>query len=341
MNCKAGFIPCKEWIRRSPKSGANLLRLMAGCCSSGTVQPASGRGFALLLVIWILALLAVLAAGVAADSRSGAIIARNRLTTAQARGLADAGVALAILGLIDPNPATRWHAEGRPQSIQYGDGTARVAVQDEGGKIDLNTAPIELIGGLLDELGVEPDERSAITNGILERRREFAPPNTFQASRAGLFGSPAATTDIAKRPFADASELRMIPGVTRATYERILPFVTVYSSNFTVNPLTAPREVLLGIPGINPQEVDFLLAFREQSIANVEKPPLSGVDRYVSVADLSAATIIAKATTGSGATFAREAVAAISPNLAVQPYRILRWRQAYDRPATEEPTTAP
>jgi len=341
MNWKAGFIPCKEWIRSSPRSPANRPRRMGRHASSGTVQPASDQGFALILVIWILALLAVLAASVAADSRSEAVIARNRLATAQARSLADGSIALAILGLIDPNPATRWHADGRPQPIQYADGTVSVIVQDEGGKIDLNAAPIELIGGLLDEFGVAPDERAAIANGILDRRREFATPNTFQASRAGLFGSRAATTDLARRAFADASELRMIPGVTRATYERILPFVTVYSSSPTVNPLTAPREVLLGIPGIIPQEVDFLLVFREQAIANVEKPPLSGVDRYVSVTDLSAAAIIAKATTGSGATFAREAIAAISPNLAVQPYRILRWRQAYDLPASEQAPTTP
>ena len=148
-------------------------------------------------------------------------------------------------------------------------------------------------------------------------------------SRANLLGG-AAASDLGSQPFADSSELRQIPGLTRGTYERLVPYVTVYSMSPTVNPMTAGREVLLGIPGINPQEVDFFLASRAQSASSVEKPPLSGVDRYLSVTELGAATIVAVAKTDSGASFSREAVAMISPNLPIQPYRILRWRQPLD-----------
>lgn len=339
MSCRAGCILWKDPIRRSPSTATNSASAMGGKGgASETARQSSDPGFALVLVIWILALLAVLAASVAADSRSEAVIARNRLGAAQARALADASIALAVAGLIDPNPATRWRADGHQQSIRYGDGSAGLSVQDEGGKIDLNSAPIELIGGLLDEFGIAPDERSAIANGIVERRREFATPNLLVPSRAALLGG-AVTTDLGKQPFADDSELRLIPGVTRVTYERLLPFVTVYSLSATINPITATREVLLAIPGINPQEVEFFLASRDQAATSVEKPLLSGVDRYIRVADLGTATIIAAATTGSGASFTREAVAVISPNLAIQPYRILRWRQPLEPPAADEMTT--
>jgi general secretion pathway protein K len=336
MNCRAGCILWRGRTLKSPSLDTSSASEVGG--KGGSTEAArrsSESGFALLLVIWVLALLAVLAASVAADSRSEAVIARNRLTAAQARALADAGVALAVMGLIDPNPVTRWRADGHPQSIQYGDGSATLAVEDEGGKIDLNSAPIELIGGLLDEFGIAPDERSVITNGILDRRREFATPNSLVPTRANLLGG-AVPADLGTQPFADASELRLIPGVTRATYERLLPFVTVYSMSPTINPITATREVLLGVPGINPQEVDFFLASRDQTAASIEKPPLSGVDRYIRIADLSAATIVAAAKTGSGASFTREVVAMISPNLAIQPYRILRWRQPFDLPAADE-----
>jgi general secretion pathway protein K len=337
MNCRAGCIRSKDPIRRSPSADIDGASRTGGKDTS----PDNGRqstdpGFALILVIWVLALLAVLAASVAADSRSEAVIARNRLAAAQARTLADAAIALAVAGLTDPNPVTRWRADGRPQPVLYGDGSAILSVLDEGGKIDLNSAPIELIAGLLDEFGIAPDERSAITNGILERRREFATPGLLMPSRA----DPATgTSGLDKQPFADESELRLIPGVTRATYERLRPFVTVYSMSPTINPITATREVLLGIPGINPQEVGFFLAARDQAAASVEKPPLSGVDRYIRVADLGTATIVAVATTASGAVFTREAVALISSNLAVQPYRILRWRQPLDSPAAGETPT--
>jgi general secretion pathway protein K len=338
MNCRAGCILWRDQIPRSLRSATDSALDMGGKSGlTDTASPSPDQGFALLLVIWVLALLAVLAASVAADSRSEAVIARNRLAVAQARGLADAGIVLAVAGLIDPNPATRWRADGHPQSIRYGDGSAALTVQDEGGKIDLNSAPIELIGGLLDEFGVAPDERSAITNGILERRQELATPNSLVPSRADLLGG-AGMTDLGKQPFADDSELRLIPGMTRATYERLLPFVTVYSMSPTINPMTATREVLLGIPGINAQEVGFFLVSRDQTATSAEKPPLSGVDRYIRIADLGAVTITAAATIGSGASFSREVVAMLSPNLAIQPYRILRWRQPLDQPAADDVT---
>jgi general secretion pathway protein K len=290
------------------------------------------RGFALLLVIWVLALLAVLAAIVASDSTSEAVIARNRLDSAQARALADSGIELAILHLLDPNPATRWPADGSVQQLSFNDGTIAVSLQDEGGKIDLNEAPLDFIAGLADELGVEPDARAALLNGIAARRQAFeaarkaAPPPSPGRIYFGAGTDPA---DLATRAFADASELRLLPGVTRAAYGRLLPDVTVYSERPTINPLTASRAVLLAVPGISPQDVEFYLGMRDRGTsAIIEKPALSGVDRYVQIAPLRTVTITARAVTAHGAVFTQQAVVSVSGNFSLRPYRILSWRQA-------------
>ena len=312
----------------------------------------SDRGFALVLVIWVTALLAVLAASVAADSRSEAVIARNRLDLAQARALADAGITFAILGLVDANPETRWRADARPASLRYGDANLTIVIQDEGGKIDLNEAPLELIAGLLDEFGVDGEERTAITSGISDRRRAFAAASAggnnaalprrdlYTAggnAQARFFQPDAGNTDLAASPFADVSELRLIPGVSRKTFERLRPWLTTYSENATINPLTATREALLAVPGISPQDVDFFFASREQPIDNgISKPALSGVDRYVRVADLHAATITARALRDGGASFTREAAVLISPTLPLAPYRILHWGQPVEPPPADE-----
>ncbi len=293
------------------------------------------RGFALIVVIWILALLAVLAAGVASDSGSEAVIARNRLASAQARAAADAGIALAIEGLLDPNPQTQWRSDGSARDVQYAGAAITVTVQDEGGKIDLNTAPPELIGGLLDEFSVSPEEHAAIVKGILDRRNQVAASTSPVAGRF-FFSSIVSTSDFSKLPFADVSELRLVPGVTHGTYDRISPYLTVYAASPTINPMTAPREDLLGIPNINPQEVDFFLADRQAAASSAEKPSLSGVDNYVRVGILQAVTIIAKATTQDGAFFAREAVVTISPGFSIAPYRILRWTQFPEPAAGDE-----
>ena len=289
------------------------------------------RGFALLLVIWVLALLAVLAAGVAADSTSEAVIARNRMDGAQARALADSGVTLGILGVLDPNPATRWPTDGRSQQFRLADGSVTVALQDEGGKIDLNAAPIDLIGGLADEFGIAPDIRAALINGVVDRRSLFKASAAPQPARFYL-GADTYTADIAAQPFAALSELQLLPGVTRSAYEQLLPYLTVYSESATLNPLTASREALLAVPGISPQDVDFYLGTRDQTAAGIEKPALSGVDRYVQPGGLHAVTISAKAVSAAGASFTREAIVMISPNLPIRPYRILSWGQARETP---------
>lgn len=303
------------------------------------------RGFAMVLVIWILALLAVLAASVAADSHSEATIARNRFEIAQAKGLADAGAALAMIGLIDQIPATRWRADGSSRTIRYANGSVTITLFDEGGKIDLNSAPVELIGGLLDEFGVPGEERQATIAGIVERRRDFASLNPPTVTHQRALGHPdlpdTGGPDIESKPFADVSELRLVPGLTRAGYERVRPFLTVYSDGPTINPLTAPREALLAVPGISPQELGFFLAAREQSATSLEKPSLSGVDRYARVGDLRAATVAASARTQSGARFSRQFVMLVSPHLPISPFRIVTWGQSVESVASDQPSTPP
>lgn len=297
------------------------------------------RGFALLLVIWVLALLALLAAGVAADTSSETVIARNRLDIASARDAADSGVSLAILGLLDPDPTKRLPADGRNETFQIGNRTVTASIVDEGGKIDLNSAPNDLIAGLADELGIEPADRNALLTGIATRRESFAKI----AGSTSLLSSPLISNiggadpgRLSMQAFADTSEIWSLPGLSHDAAARLLPYFTVYSQRPTLNPLTATREVLLAVPGISPEEVDFFLAARYQP--NFEKPALSGVDRYVGVTPLRAVTITARASAGT-ASFAREAIVLVSGNLSLRPYRILRWQQPRQAPPSSAPAS--
>src|SRR5262249_19767914 len=133
-SCAAACARCSRSTRRcrsrgemAPAATTGLAR--AADCSADV--PQRNRGFALLLVIWVLALLAVLAAAVAADSHSEALIARHRIDLAEARGIADAGIVLAVTGLFSPDPAARWPVDGTARCADYGGGTVAVRVIDE------------------------------------------------------------------------------------------------------------------------------------------------------------------------------------------------------------------
>jgi general secretion pathway protein K len=313
------------------------------------------RGFALLLVIWVLAILAVLAAGFAAGTRSEARLARNLLEAAQARALAEAGVARATGALIDNDPTADWRTDGTPRQMSFDGGIVRIRIEDEGGKIDLNTSPPALLTGLCNELGIDDGICAGLAEGVALRRRAVAPPpaptarglRTMPGQPSG-FGAPP-IQDRQAAAFSSVEELRQLPAVDQASFDRLKPFLTVYSQSPRVDPTVAPREVLLAVPGINPREVDQLLVarqtLRQAAAAGPGGPPpagmiaaqsgaagtpplpaLTGVDAYLATGQLRAATIIAEAQTASGSAFTRRAVISLS-GTPLNPIQVLEWRQ--------------
>jgi general secretion pathway protein K len=288
------------------------------------------RGFALLVVIWVLALLAVLATGFSVATRSEVRQANNLLGNARARTMADSGVALAIVGFLDQNPGTQWATDGAKRIVPFEGGTITVSIQDEAGKVNLNAAPAEMIDGLLTILGFDSDVRTPFIEAILARRKEFA-ATTLNGLERG-FSDDNDRLSPASVSFRTLNELRTLTGITRKTYDRIVPFVTVFSQTARINPLTAPREVLLALPGVKSGEVDAVLTARTalaEGRTSVSMPLLTGVERYAGRTALKAVSITSIARTESRAVFARRAVALLngSPD---RPYEILDWRQLFD-----------
>src|SRR5579872_2906114 len=263
------------------------------------------RGFALLLVVWVLAILAVLAAGFAATTRSDTRLARNFVETARARALAEAGITEAIAHLLYPIPSRRWRGDGGWHEVSFGEGKIRVKIEDEAGKIDINAAAPELMSGLCAVLGFDEARAAVIVEGIASRRR--------------------------LAPFAAVDELMQVPGIDRSGMERLAPYLTVYSQSDRIDFAVAPREVLLAVPGVDRREVEQLLAARASGTGDDlgALSPLTGVDSYVSGGSLTTVTIIAEARTGSGATFTRRAVVAVTAASA-QPGEIREWRQEFE-----------
>jgi general secretion pathway protein K len=326
----------------------------------------SQRGFALLLVIWVLAILAVLAAGFAAGTRSETRVARNLLDAAQARALAEAGVALATGALIDNDPTSDWRTDGTLRDMSFDEGVVRIQIEDEGGKIDLNAGPPALLSGLCTELGIDGDTCAGLVDGVVSRRLAAVPPpapvfrglrNTGQP--IGLGASPV--QDRLAAAFGSVEELRQLPAIDQASFDRLKPFVTVYSLSPRVDPAVAPREVLLAVPGINPREVERLLVARQAPrqapgpgappasalppaanraapTSGAGPPPLpalSGVDAYVASGQLRAATVIAEARTASGGAFTRRAVISLT-GTPLNPTQMLEWRQELGPEAAEQ-----
>jgi general secretion pathway protein K len=292
------------------------------------------RGFALLLVIWVLAILAVLAAGFAASTRSETRLARNLLEAAHARALAEAGIARASASLLEVDPRARWPADGTPQPMRFDGGDIQIRIEDEDGKIDLNLAPTELLAGLCAELGIAAESCAGLVDGVAARRRAAAPPEAPSINGLRL-GAAAVKPDPQAAAFTTVEELRQLPSVDPASFARLRPFVTVYAQSEHIDPAVAPREVLLAIPGVDPREVERLLAARATAAQSAAPlPTLTSAGLYVAPGQLHAAEIIATGRSESGASFTQRSVIALTGQ-PLAPVQVLEWRQEIEEDAAE------
>lgn len=303
------------------------------------VERPSQSGFALVVVLWAAVLLSVIAASFAFSMRVETRLAGNLVERAKAAAIADAGIRRGILALLADARMPRWIADGRAYELPYAGGSMRIRLQSENGKVDLNGAPEALIHGLLasaqaesggvDELGQAP----RIADAILDWRDpdQRVRPAGAEDRHYDAAGHPYRSRDGA---FLSVAELNQVLGVDARIYARLAPLVTVYSWAPQVDPMTAPRSVLMAIPGLDAEVVDRFLAAREVLYASREtggEPPLrlpiellSAGARYLSRADSRVYTVDAEGELPSGARASRRAVVQLTGN-ARKPFSILAW----------------
>ena len=279
------------------------------------------RGAALLIVLWMLLLMSLLAAAFVSTTRSDLAIARNAVESARARALADAGITRAAVGLSESDPRFRWRADGTPYRWAFGGGTVTVAIVGEVGKIDLNAAPPDVLESLFRYAGAG-DEAASIAQAVLDRRQ--APPGAQTPADDG------AAIDPNEPGFATIDDLGGVPGMTAPLLHAVLPLVTVLSGAPTVDPNTAPRGVLLSLPGADPADIDAFLAARDQQAAGnaVPAPPPASIAPYLGPGAISAVTIHAAAMTETGAAFERDALVLLRAGLGA-PFVVKRWAQSF------------
>lgn len=290
-------------------------------------------GVALVLVLWVITLLAVISGNFAFSMRGEAQIAHNQLLTARAQGRADAGVHLAWYELMKPpTDPRRWQGDGAWHELAQGDAVVRVAILDESGKIDLNTASDALLKGLFKSAGLNDEAGVALLDAILDwrdrdglRRANGAEEEQYRA--AGRNYVPA------NAPFETVDELQRVLGMSPELYRRLAPALTVYSRQPGVNAAIAPREVLLAIPGVNPAMVEqYLLQRRDALAAGLKAPPFAGAGAFLGMSTGTAAySVRSEARMADGGVFVREAVARLSQD-PKRPVTILAWGEGEASP---------
>lgn len=287
----------------------------------------NSRGIALVIVLWVSALLAVIAGGFVSATSGESRIARNLVENAKSEALADAGINLAILKLLEPAGETAWRHDGTVQDVTVAGGQVAIMIEDEGGKVDLNHAPDEILRGVFASAGIGSDELDAIVDAVIDwrdtdnlRRLNGAEDSDYRAADRA-YGAK-------DRPFEVLDELLHVLGMTPEIYAKAQPALTVYSGQAGIDFNTAPRQALLALPGVGVDDVETFLAARavDDTTAITLFESIGDIRRFRGTANRSLFTIRALARTASGASFVREAVVQLRKGTR-NPFEIRVWRR--------------
>jgi general secretion pathway protein K len=285
------------------------------------------HGVALIIVLWMLALLTVIANSMMFSLQSEIQVAGNQLAAARVEAAADAAVYKAIRELTRPITDTqRWQGNGLTHDWSFGDVAMRVTILDEAGKIDINTAPENLLSSMFRSLGGDEGMANSLADTIADWRD---PDDLRRLHGAEKEDYIAAGKDFVPRNvnFEAIDELRLVLGMSEELYWRVVPLVTVHSGQTGVASAVASRAVLLALPDATVDQVDAYVARRDSLLAQGLPVPAATFAQTSATQPIgNAFSIQVDAIFGDNTRFLREAVvftAALNPKM---PVVILAWR---------------
>ncbi len=242
------------------------------------------RGFALLAVLLVMALLGVIGAEFAYSMRLEASAVRSWRDGIVATHLAEAGVEQAIREIVADSQFVGLDAAGimtfytrdrtaRPQlqrqEVAFGPGQFSYRITDEEARLNINTAPPDRLDRLLQQLGLEKTDRDVIVDSVAdwrdpneEHRLNGAESEDYYLKLPVPYRSRNANLD-------STAELLQIRGVTPALFRGaddkpgLSDLVTVKTGG-TVNINTA-SETILRAYGLSDAEIIQIVQTRRET----------------------------------------------------------------------------
>lgn len=234
------------------------------------------RGFALLIVLWTLVLVTLIVTHLVTSARQESRLAENLRSAAELGEIADGGVQQAIYHVLDKS-AGHWRADGNLHRSAGPRGALEIRIRSEAGKINLNTAPVEVLAALLRETGLDRVKAASVADEIVGWRTPLgeAPPMAAAYKQAGLGYSPP------NAPFESVREVGYVLGMTPAIAARIEPYLTVHHDGGTDGAIAdaVVRQALqdvygqvpTGVPGQPDEAFVDILVLAERAEARSER----------------------------------------------------------------------
>ncbi len=248
----------------------------------GSRRPDAGAaqtGSVLLYVVWLVVLLSLFATGIGARALFSInlvdrLFEQLRATYALRAAVVLAGGVIArdatpgVDGFSEEwsdNPAAFSHRSVASGTISLlagrrADGEERFGLEDEDRRVNLNTAPEDVLQRLIESVGgLTPREAAERSQAIADWRDPDDREHPWGAE-GSYYRSLRHPYDCKNAPFENVEELLLVKGVSPTLYRALEPSVTVYGSGH-VNLNTASEPVLRAL-GLSEAGVQGLVAYR-------------------------------------------------------------------------------
>ncbi len=182
-------------------------------------------GYAILAAVVAMAVLALMSLALIDGSRGVTAVVVAGAERARLAAAADAGLAIAVRNLAEPDRSRRWSIDGRPRNARF-DGTDLViTIEDERGKVPINQLADEQVRALFEVLGSTGADLDAQTDAFLDWRDD---DDEVRANGAEApYYAPLKRTP-RNGALRSVEEIIMIRGMTPAIVARLRATATAY-----------------------------------------------------------------------------------------------------------------
>jgi general secretion pathway protein K len=181
------------------------------------------RGFALLVVLWTVALLALLGTYLVVAARDRMAMARDLRTASALEFATDGATQHAIFELLNGH----WTPDGTVRALRIGPGIVSILLEDEADKINPNFASTVELQALMQLVSVSPRVANTLAAEIVDWRT----PGGMQPL-AGTAAADVGSGHASKSPgipFARLDDLAAVPGMTPDIMQRLRPHLTLFT----------------------------------------------------------------------------------------------------------------
>jgi general secretion pathway protein K len=210
-------------------------------------------GVALILVLWLVALLTIVAASFSTQSKVESRLAGNGKDALQAKLLAESGFSRAVMELMVNNPQQRWNFNGQVYPLEIAQGELEIAIRNASGLLDLNKASLDQLNRVFVLISDSQEERNALADRLYDwrdaddlRRLNGAEDKDYRAAGYDYVSADKDLTSL--------EELAYVMGFDAARVNKLRPYVTLNSDSATVDFRFASQQLTAlltsnGLPG--------------------------------------------------------------------------------------------